>query len=492
MTKSHMTESEHLPNSETPSDPFRRHRQTKVVATLGPSSDTYEQIKSLFENGADVFRMNFSHGDAKDHRRRLDIIRDIEKEFSRSIGVFADLQGPKIRIGTFENDKITLEQGQKFTLDQDETPGNETRVYLPHPEIFEAVNLDDMLLLDDGKTHLKITKVTAQSLETEVIAGKSLSNRKGVNLPDTILKTSPLTPKDRKDLETALDMGVDWIALSFVQKPEDIAEARKLINGRAALISKIEKPSAVDHLQEIIDLSDAIMLARGDLGVEIPAQKVPAIQKRAVRMAREVGRPIIIATQMLESMVTSPTPTRAEASDVATAIYDGTDAIMLSAETAAGDYPVEAVSMMRKIARDVEQDTLYRRVMDAEHPDPKENASDAITAAAHNVTQTIRAAAIVNYTTSGSTALRTARERPDVPILCLTANRTVARRMALSYGVHAVHTEDIDNFADMVKKATRIAQDEGIAAKGQRLVITAGVPFGTPGSTNILRIAWID
>lgn len=471
--------------------PFRRFRQTKIVATLGPASSSYETIKTLFEEGADVFRMNFSHGDAADHKARLDIIRKLEDEFGHAIGVFADLQGPKIRIHTFENDKIDLEDGQTFTLDLKDQPGNQTRVMLPHPEVFEAVSEGETLLLDDGKVHLEILSVTSDKIETVVKAGKKLSNRKGVNLPDTILRSSPLTEKDRIDLETAIDMGVDWIALSFVQTPADIAEARKLINGRASLISKIEKPSAVKHLKEIIDLSDAVMLARGDLGVEIPAQKVPAIQKRAVRLAREAGRPIIIATQMLESMVSSPTPTRAEASDVATAIYDGTDAVMLSAETAAGDYPVDAVAMMRKIACDVEADNLYRKIMDAEHPDPDQNAADAITAAAHTVAQTIRAAAIVNFTTSGSTTLRTARERPAVPILCLTENMVVARRMALSYGVHAVHTADISDFDEMVEKATSIAESEGLAEKNQRIVITAGVPFGTRGSTNILRIAWI-
>lgn len=471
--------------------PFRRFRQTKIVATLGPASSSYETIKTLFEEGADVFRMNFSHGTAADHKARLDIIRKIEEEFGHAIGVFADLQGPKIRLATFENDKIDLEEGQTFTLDLNDAPGNQDRVMLPHPEVFEAVSEGEMLLLDDGKVHLKIVSVSDNKIVTEVQAGKKLSNRKGVNLPDTILRSSPLTEKDRADLESAIEMGIDWIALSFVQTPSDIAEARKLINGRASLISKIEKPSAVRHLKEIIDLSDAVMLARGDLGVEIPAQKVPAIQKRAVRLARESGRPIIIATQMLESMVTSPTPTRAEASDVATAVYDGTDAVMLSAETAAGDYPVDAVAMMRKIACDVEADELYRKIMDAEHPDPDQNAADAITSAAHNVAQTIRAAAIVNYTTSGSTTLRTARERPSVPILCLTANLPVARRMALSYGVHAVHTSDISDFDEMVDKATKIAQEEGLAEKNQRIVITAGVPFGTRGSTNVLRIAWI-
>lgn len=470
--------------------PFRRFRQTKVVATLGPSTSTYESIKALFENGADVFRLNFSHGTAADHKARLEIIRRIEDEFDHPIGVFADLQGPKIRIGTFEGEKIALDRDQVFILDQDERPGDKNRVYLPHPEIFETIQAGDTLLLDDGKVHLRVTAVSSKQIETMVEAGNKLSDRKGVNLPDTILNSSPLTAKDRKDLVSALDMGVDWIALSFVQKPDDIAEARKLINGKANIISKIEKPSAVRHLKEIIDLSDAVMLARGDLGVEVPAEKVPVIQKRTVRLAREAGRPVIIATQMLESMITSPTPTRAEASDVATAIYDGTDAVMLSAETAAGDYPNEAVSMMRKIARDVEQDELYRKIMDAEHPDPESNAADAITAAAHTVAHTIRAAAIVNYTTSGSTTLRTARERPSVPILCITEDINVARRMALSFGVHAVHTGDIDNFDDMIRKATEVVRIRKFAEKGQRLIITAGVPFGTPGSTNILHIAW--
>lgn len=471
---------------------FKRNRKTKIVATLGPASSTPEMVRALFEAGADIFRMNFSHGTHEDHKKRLDIIRALEQDVQHPIGVFADLQGPKLRLGTFKDGAIDIEKGMRITLDSDPTPGTQQRVYLPHPEILDVLVEGADVLLDDGKVHLHVVKKGKDFVETEVIAGKRLSDRKGVNLPNVLLKVSVLTEKDRRDLDAAIQMGVEWIALSFVQTPQDVAEARKLIDGRAKVMVKLEKPSAIEHLEAIIDLSDAVMLARGDLGVEIPAEKVPSVQKRVVRYCRQAGKPVIIATQMLESMISSPRPTRAEASDVATAIYDGADAVMLSAETASGDYPLEAVSIMNRIAADVEVDELYRKIMDAEHPDPDSTPSDAITAAASNVAATIGAAAIVNYTTSGSTALRTARERPTVPIICLTPHLAVARRMQLSYGVYAMQTEDVDNFGDMVKKAVELAQQQNIAAKGQRVVITAGVPFGTPGATNILRIAWVD
>jgi pyruvate kinase len=416
----------------------------------------------------------------------------IERESGRPIGVFADLQGPKLRLGVFKDGSIDIEKGMKIRLDLDKTPGDETRINLPHPEIIEVLTVGADVLLDDGKVHLHVTEKGNDFVVAEVVAGKKLSDRKGVNLPNVLLKASVLTEKDRKDLEAAIAMGVEWIALSFVQRPEDVAEARKLVNGRAKIIVKLEKPSAIEHLQTLVDMSDAIMLARGDLGVEVPAERVPSIQKHVVRACRLSGRPVIIATQMLESMISAPRPTRAEASDVATAIYDGADAVMLSAETASGEYPLEAVSIMDRIAVDVEQDELYRKIMDAEHPDPEKTSSDAITAAASTVAATVSAAAIVNFTTSGSTALRTARERPTVPVLCLTPNLEVARELQLSYGVHSVHTEDVDTFNDMVEKAMRIALEHAIAKKGQRLVITAGVPFGTPGATNILRVAWVE
>lgn len=470
---------------------FSNHtsRRTKIVATLGPASSSKEMIAALFDAGVDTFRMNFSHGSHEDHAARLKLIREIEAERGRPIGVFADLQGPKLRLGTFENGGIDVEKGHVIRLDLDEAPGGAERVYLPHPDVIAALALNGTVLVDDGKVRLKIVDKGEGFVVAEVIAGKRLMDRKGFNLPDTMLTGDALTPKDRKDLVAALDMGVEWIAQSFVQRAADLVETRKLIGGRAKLITKLEKPSALEDLDAIIENSDAVMLARGDLGVELPAEQVPTIQKRVVRRVREMGKPVIVATQMLESMITSPTPTRAEASDVATAIYDGADAVMLSAETAAGDYPLEAVSMMVRIAANVEKDTLYRKIMHAEPPATDASSSDAITVAAYQVAETIGAAAIVNYTTSGSTTLRTARVRPSMPIICLTENLDVARRMALSYGVYAIHTEDIDNFQDMIDKATDMASKHCLATKGCKVVVTAGVPFGTVGSTNILRIA---
>ncbi len=470
----------------------RRNRKTKIVATLGPASSTPEMVKQLYDEGVDVFRLNFSHGVHEDHEKRIKIIRELEQQCGCPIGVFADLQGPKLRLGTFKNGSVDIAKGMRVTLDSNPEPGNEQRVCLPHPEVMEVLVEGADVLLDDGKVRLTVIKKGKDFVETEVMAGKKLMDRKGVNLPNVILKSNVITDKDRRDLEAACGMGVDWIALSFVQRPEDVAEARKLIAGRAKIISKLEKPSAITHLAPIIDLSDAVMVARGDLGVEIPSEKVPAVQKRIIHACRQAGKPVIVATQMLESMINSPRPTRAEASDVATAIYDGADAVMLSAETASGEYPIEAVSIMHRIAVDVEQDDLYRKIMDAEHPDPDKTSPDAITAAAVTVAGTISAAAIVNYTTSGSTALRTARERPAVPVLCLTESMSAARRLQLSYGVYPVHTKDVDNFGDMVKKACELSLEHQIANKGQRLVITAGVPFGTPGSTNILRVAWVE
>jgi pyruvate kinase len=469
-----------------------RARKTKIVATLGPASSTLDTIRALYDTGADVFRLNFSHGNHEDHAARLRHIRALEKECGKPIGVFADLQGPKLRLGVFHDGGVDVKKGDRIVLDSNPAPGDGSRVHLPHPEIIEALQVGSEVLLDDGKVCLRVVGKGADSVTTEVVAGKRLMDRKGVNLPDVILNVSPLTKKDRVDLEAALEMGVDWIALSFVQRPSDVAEARALIGDRARIIVKLEKPSAIDAVEEIISLADAVMLARGDLGVEIPPEKVPSVQKRVVRVAREQGKPVIIATQMLESMITAPRPTRAEASDVATAIYDGTDAVMLSAETASGDYPLEAVAIMDKIAQSVETDELYRKIMDAEHPDPERTSSDAITTAAVQVAEVIGAAAIVNYTMSGGTALRTARERPAAPILCLTNREAVARRLQMSYGVYAVLTEDIDNFGDMVKKACERARAHSVAARGDQLVVTAGVPFGTPGNTNILRLAGVE
>lgn len=471
---------------------MKRHRQTKIVATLGPASGDPEMMRKLFEAGVDVFRMNFSHGTHEAHAKNLATVRAMEKEYGRPIGVIADLQGPKNRIGKFKNDSIEVREGMKMRFDLDTAPGDETRVNLPHPEVIGVMKPGSEILLDDGKVRVRIDEQEKDYLVGTILAGSKLSNNKGFNVPGVIIPVPPLTDKDRKDLDAALAMGVDWVAQSFVQRPEDVAETRKIIAGRAALMAKIEKPSAVEMMEQILDHVDGIMLARGDLGVEIPPEDVPAVQKKIVRQVRNAGKPIIVATQMLESMIDNPRPTRAEASDVATAVYDGTDAVMLSAETAAGKYPVESVSIMSKICERTEADPAYRKIMEGSHPRTEEDASDAITVAATHVAHDIKAACIVNYTTSGSTTLRTARQRPALPILSLSQNEATGRRLMLSYGVTSFHVKLVSTFAETVQIATQLVKENNYAEKGQRIVLTAGVPFGTPGSTNVLRVAWIE
>ncbi|HEY1795818.1 MAG TPA: pyruvate kinase [Stellaceae bacterium] len=471
---------------------MRRQRSPKIVATLGPASSSPERIRALFDAGVDVFRLNFSHGNHDDHHARFEAIRQAEAESGRPIGILADMQGPKLRLGDFAKGKITLKEGAKFRLDLTDEPGDQHRAPLPHPEIFAVIEKGTELLIDDGKVRLRVTKNGDGYADTECLVGGTLSNHKGINLPNVILPLSAVTEKDRADIAFALQQGADWIALSFVQRPEDVAEGRKEIGKAAGLMVKLEKPSAIGRLDEIIDLSDALMVARGDLGVEMPPEDVPTVQRRIVHACRLAGKPVVVATQMLESMVSAPTPTRAEASDVATAVYEGADAVMLSAETAVGEYPIEAVSIMDRIARRVEADPLYFTTLEAERFAHEDTNSDAISAAACQVAAQVGAAAIVSFTSSGATALRAARERPSAPILAMTPNLGTARRLALLWGAHCVHSQDIRGFQDMVQKAVRAAHREGMAKPGQRLVITAGVPFGTPGATNILRIAWVD
>jgi pyruvate kinase len=471
---------------------MHRQRFTKIVATLGPASSSIERLRALFEAGADVFRLNFSHGTPDDHRARVALLRRLEEDYRHPVAILMDLQGPKLRLGRFAGGPIELKKGQRIRLDMDPAPGTAERVPLPHPEIFRAARPDGLLLIDDGKVRLRILAHDAKKIDAEVEVGGPISERKGVNLPNLVLPVSPMTAKDRRDLDYGLSLGVDWVALSFVQHAHDIAELKKLVAGRAAVMAKLEKPAAIDHLDEIIEQSEGIMVARGDLGVEMPPEAVPPLQKRILAACRVAGKPAIVATQMLDSMVHSPTPTRAEASDVATAVYDGTDAVMLSAESASGEYPVEAVAMMDRILKSVESDPLYCRLMEASRHEPEATTADAISAAARQCAHTLSAAAIVTYTNTGSTTLRAARERPDVRILCLTPNLHTARRLTLAWGVHPVHGADAKNFGDMVQRAVRVARAEGIAVDGQRLVITAGVPFGTPGATNILRIAYVS
>ncbi|MDP3371412.1 MAG: pyruvate kinase [Candidatus Paracaedibacteraceae bacterium] len=471
---------------------MRRDRNAKIIATLGPSSNTRETMECLFMAGADIFRLNFSHGVHADHEEKVHIIREFERKFNRPIGIIADLQGPKLRIGVFEGGRIMLKKGHQFRLDLNTTHGNFERVNLPHPEIFHALEVGAELLLDDGKLKLKVLSFQHDHAITEVICGGELSNRKGLNVPGVMLPISALTPKDHVDLDFALGLGVDFIALSFVQRVEDVVEAKEIIKGRAKILAKLEKPMALMNLGDIIDSADGIMVARGDLGVEMLPEDVPSVQRKIIRGCRSAGKPVIVATQMLESMMIASTPTRAEASDVATAIYDGVDAVMLSGESASGQYPVEAVDMMDRIIRRTEQDPLHRKFLNESHSAAPETVTDSIAEAARQVAQTIDVGAIVTFSESGTTSLRVARQRPSSPIIALTPNLGTSRLLTLVWGVHPVVVEDVYSFSHMVEIACRAARSEQFAEIQQNIIVTAGIPFGESGGTNILRIARIE
>jgi pyruvate kinase len=466
-----------------------RSRKVKILATLGPASKDPRMIRKLMLAGADAFRINMSHGEQKEKARLVKTIRALEKEFHRSTTIVFDLQGPKLRVGHFKGGEALLEKGQRFVFDRQDKEGDRKRVELPHLELFEAVKAGNRVLIDDGKVRLKVLKVEATRIHTEVEVGGTVSDNKGVNVPDVLVPIPALTDKDRSDLQFALEQKADWIALSFVQRPEDVAEARSLIGERAALMAKIEKPAAIDRLDDIIALADAVMVARGDLGVELPPEAVPPLQNKIVACARQFGKPVIVATQMLESMVSSPTPTRAEVSDVATAIYDGADAVMLSAESAAGQYPCESVQMMDRIATSAERDPVYPARIHFTETKLEPTTADALAGSARQIASTVSATAMVCYTSSGSTARRIARERPPVPILAMSPSMTTARRMGLYWGVYAIHSRDVTSFEEMVEKGKRMALRHRIASGGERIVLMAGIPFGTAGSTNVIHVA---
>ena len=468
---------------------MKRERNVKICATLGPASDDYEMIFALHKAGADVFRLNMSHGDHSEIAARHAIIRKIEKDLDSPIAILADLQGPKLRVGTFKNGEAELNVGEEFRLDLLELEGDPYRVTLPHPEIFQALQVGASLLINDGKIRLTVKRCGSDFADCVVESGGIISNRKGVNVPDVLLPLKALSLKDRSDLEFACELGVDWLALSFVQRPEDVSEARALANGRAAVMSKIEKPAAVASFDEILKVSDGVMVARGDLGVELPAQAVPPIQKQLVRKCRAAAKPVIVATQMLESMIESPMPTRAEVSDVANSIYDGTDAIMLSAESAAGEYPVEAVTTMNNVAIEVERDPTYTDVIEASRSVQGKSVADSIVAAAREIAETTDIKAIACFTSSGTTASLTARERPRVPIIALTSNIYTARRLSLTWGTNCVITGPVDRFKMAVVAAVRAAVFQGYAEETDQIAVTAGVPFNIAGTTNILRVA---
>lgn len=469
-----------------------RSRNAKILATLGPASSDADTIRALFEAGVDVFRFNFSHGTHEDHRKRYDLVRQIEREVSRPVGILMDLQGPKLRLGQIEGGRLAVRKGDVLTLDLDPAPGNASRIPMPHPPIFEAIKPGDDLLIDDGKVRLKVLHGDPQSARVEVCNDGVLSDRKGVNVPGAILALSAMTEKDRLDLAFGLELGVDWVALSFVQRPQDIEEVKAVVAGRAWVMAKLEKPAAFDSLSAIVEVSDAVMVARGDLGVEKPPEDVPVLQKRIIRLCREMGKPVVVATQMLESMISSPVPTRAEVSDVAGAIYDGVDAVMLSAESASGQYPVQAVAMMDRILRATEQDPLQRVTMQAVQSARKGTSRDAISAAIRTVAETLPVAATVAYTSSGATALRVAHERPRTPILSMTPNIAVARRLSLVWGVHSTQSPDVNSSDEIVMHASEAVRRHGFGEPGKAVLIAAGTPFGVSGTTNLLRVAWLD
>lgn len=466
-----------------------RNRRTRIVATLGPASSTREMVLALASAGVDVFRLNFSHGSHEAHAENFAYVRAAEQVIDRPLGVLADLQGPKLRLGQFADGAITVAPGQRFRLDMDPAPGDFARVSMPHPELFAAMTSGADLLVDDGKVRLKIFACASDHCETEVVSGNRLSDRKGVTLKDAVLAMPALTAKDRKDLAFALRLGVDWIALSFVQRPEDMAELRRLVGGRAAVLAKIEKRSAVEQLEPILDLCDGLMVARGDLGVEMEPEEVPVAQRAILRAARRRGAPVIVATQMLESMTASPTPTRAEASDVANAVYEGADALMLSAESASGAYPLEAVSMMARIMERVERDPQWQELIRAQHGDVSDIDADILVAAARRAAETNTVNCLVAYTATGGTALRMARERALQPVLALTPDPAVAHRLTLVWGLEARVATEPNSLHSVTQVAVDLAVRLGMSEPGGRILIVGGTPFGTPGAANLLRMA---
>ena len=469
-----------------------KFRRTKIVATLGPASSSPERIRELMHAGVDVFRVNFSHGTADVHRTNVQRVREAADELGRTVGVLQDLQGPKIRVGKFADKRVTLTAGEPFALTcDDDSPGDASRVGVTYKGLCRDVKPGDALLLDDGRLALKVTGIERTTVLTEVTLGGELSDSKGINLPDADLSIPALTDKDVEDLKLGAEMGVDWVAMSFVRSRDDLLLARHYLareGSGAKLMAKVEKPGAVERFAEILREVDGIMVARGDLGVEMPPERVPQIQKRLIRACLEAGKPVVTATQMLESMIHSPSPTRAEASDVANAIYDGTDAVMLSAETAVGDYPVEAVRMMDRIARTVEADERYITDMREHVPVPDDTTADAVSMGVANMAHTLRAQLIVSFTSSGSTAIRVSRNRPSAPILAITPSPVALRQLAIAWGVLPYLSDDIADTDEMVQVATDAIRDRGLLEPGGRFVITAGVPFGMRGTTNMIRV----
>lgn len=465
-------------------------RRAKIVATLGPATAEESVLAQLLKAGADVLRLNMSHGDHESHRSNIALVRRVAAQLGKQVPLLLDLMGPRFRLGTLAEPR-TLRRGERITLGE---AAHAVDLPVDDPGFLRHLREGERVLIADGLVELEVLAKRARKVTARVLSAGTVSTRKGINLPDTRIPFS-VSAKDRADIAFAIAEGADWLGASYIGRARDVETLREVVREAGheiPIVAKLERAAAVDHIDEIVAAADAVMVARGDLGVEMAPEDVPAIQKQIIAAGRKSGKPVVVATQMLDSMVHSPAPTRAEASDVATAVYDGADAVMLSAESASGQYPVEAVAMMDRIITRVERDPAYRRILDAQHPDPQATGNDAISAAAAQVAHTLSVAAIVTYTTSGSTVLRVARERPEVPILTLTASMATARALSMAWGAHCVKTADVKRFSEMVDKACRIALQQEIAKVGDRLVITAGVPFGTPGSTNILRVAWVE
>ena len=467
-----------------------RKRFCKIVATVGPASSSPSMIRLLHQAGVDVFRLNFSHGDHAKMAGLMRAIRETEAEHGDPIAVLGDLQGPKIRTGVLKDDGIDLKFGADYRLVLAAAATDADVIPIPHAEVIDVLEPGDILKLDDGKLQVTVISRRKADIIARADTPGRLTNRKGINLPGRQLPISALTDKDRTDLKQALEIGVDYIALSFVQRANDVAEARALIGERAGIIAKIEKPTAVEHLGAILAETDAVMVARGDLGVELPPEQVPGIQRRIVRACRQAGKPVIVATHMLESMVESIAPTRAEASDVAVAVFQGADAVMLSAETAVGRHPPTAVAIMDRIIAATEADAEsggFKRDID---PDTEYTTADAITLSARRIAEVLDCRFAVAYTKTGSTARRLSRDRPHCAVIAATPSAEVGRRLALHWGLSPVITEDISDFNEMLDKADKIAREKG-AVEGERIIILAGYPFGRQGKTNTLKISRI-
>lgn len=450
---------------------MKRYRNGKIVATIGPASSSPEVIEKLYLEGVDVFRLNFSHGEHAGHEKVYDIIRSVGKKYRSHPTILADLQGPKLRVGVFANNKIILEEGDIFRFDLDKTPGDTKRVNLPHPEIFEALETGTTLLLDDGKLRFEVISHSTEFAEVKVIVGGQLSNRKGVNVPHVMLPIPALTKKDKEDLDFALKLGVDWVALSFVQTVDDVEEARKIIKGRAKIVSKIEKPLAVKSIEPIAKVSDGLMVARGDLGVEMNPEEVPMAQRLIINTCRRLGKPVIVATQMLESMISSPSPTRAEVSDIATAVYSGVDATMLSAESASGKYPFEAVNMMSKVIETTENDPAYFGMIEEDPRKPLEMIVEAKCYAAKKAAMYSNAVCLVMFSDSFEHVASCARFRPTCPILLGTSSEEIARQAGLLYGVNAIIVKKEFNIEKLEKIAVDITRDRKYGKVGDTVVM---------------------